>query len=375
MTEIPGGRLRILALMPDAYHGFGGISQYNRDLLDSLCTCEAVESIQLISRLIPESAAAVPAKITEEHAPGNPARYAWRAWVLARRLHPELIVCGHINLLPVAVRLRTWFGGRLMLELYGVDVWERHRQYHPWMAREIDMAVSISRYTLERFAAWSYLRPSQLRILPNAIDLGRYRMADKPVRLIESLGLRDRRILLTLGRIESSERYKGHREIIGLLPRLREIFPDLVYVIAGSGNDVAYLRSAADEAGVRDHVVFAGRIPSADVVDLYNLADAFAMPSTGEGFGFVFLEAAACGVPVLGGRVDGSRDALRDGLLGAAVDPRDTEELFDGLVAVLGRGRRPNREVEAFRREHFARHVHALLAGMFPDRLSDFHAH
>ena len=85
----------------------------------------------------------------------------------------------------------------------------------------------------------------------------------------------------------------------------------------------------------RIHVIFTGQIPESEKVAHYNLADAFVMPSTGEGFGIVLIEAAACGVPVIGSRADGSREALRDGLLGRLVDPRKPEELIEAVTAVL----------------------------------------
>src|SRR5258708_29465186 len=91
---------------------------------------------------------------------------------------------------------------------------------------------------------------------------------------------------------------------------------------------------------LQEHVIFAGRIPEEEKIDHYNLADAFAMPSTSEGFGFVFLEAAACGLPVLGGKADGSRDALVDGELGLMVDPESPDELLDGLETILKREKR-----------------------------------
>jgi phosphatidyl-myo-inositol dimannoside synthase len=353
--------MRVLALMPDAFNGWGGISQYNRDFLHALAECEAVGSIRLISRLLPDSSAAVPAKLTEIHAVGHPLRYAWRAWREARAICPEIIICGHINLLPVAARLRRRFGGRLLLELYGVDAWQPHKHFRAWMTGQIEIALSISRFTMERFAVWSGCAPHQLRVLPNAIDPDRYHMREKPAELLRRTGLEGRKILMTLARVDASERYKGQREIIELLPRLRESFPDLVYVIAGTGNDVEYLRSLATNNCVQDHVLFAGRIPAEEIVDWYNLADAFAMPSTGEGFGFVFLEAAACGVPVLGGSIDGSRDALREGKLGIAVDPRDHERLAEGILTLLNTDRKVNPELDYFTKDKFNMQVRRLV--------------
>ncbi len=83
-------------------------------------------------------------------------------------------------------------------------------------------------------------------------------------------------------------------------------------------------------------MTLAGYIPEEELNDHYNLCDVFAMPSKGEGFGIVFLEAMACGKPVLAGNKDGSVDALLGGKLGALVDPDDVAQIAETLIAILG---------------------------------------
>ena len=118
---------------------------------------------------------------------------------------------------------------------------------------------------------------------------------------------------MTLGRMDAGEQAKGVDRIIALMPRLIRQIPDLAYLVVGRGSDLARLRGLAAEHDVADRVVFTGEIPEGEKVAHYNLADAFVMPSVGEGFGLVFLEALACGVPCVGSALDGGREALRDG--------------------------------------------------------------
>jgi glycosyltransferase involved in cell wall biosynthesis len=82
------------------------------------------------------------------------------------------------------------------------------------------------------------------------------------------------------------------------------------------------LQEKARSLGVHGRVVFAGYVPESEKADHYRLADAYVMPGRGEGFGIVYLEALACGVPVVASEVDGSREAVREGALGILVDPR-----------------------------------------------------
>ena len=102
--------------------------------------------------------------------------------------------------------------------------------------------------------------------------------------------------------------------------------PNAIYLIAGAGDDKQRLEHLAAERGLAGRVVFTGHVPADELPSYYALADVFAMPSTGEGFGIVFLEAAACGLPVIAGNADGSVDALGEGQIGCLVDPRHTSK-------------------------------------------------
>jgi glycosyltransferase involved in cell wall biosynthesis len=109
------------------------------------------------------------------------------------------------------------------------------------------------------------------------------------------------------------------------------------YIVAGKGDDEVRVQSLARELSVEDAVTFAGFVADDELADHYRLADAFAMPSTGEGFGIVFLEALACGTPVLAGNRDGSVDAVDKGRLGRLVDPTDVRQIANGVVELLQR--------------------------------------
>ena len=123
-------------------------------------------------------------------------------------------------------------------------------------------------------------------------------------------------MLLTVGRMDSRERYKGHDLVIQALPQLVAAGHDVIYVVLGDGDDVGRLKTIALGLGVADRVRFMGEVGPDILVDAYRMADLFVMPSTGEGFGIAFIEAMACGTPALGLGVCGARDAFGDGELG-----------------------------------------------------------
>src|SRR5207249_10072823 len=120
--------------------------------------------------------------------------------------------------------------------------------------------------------------------------------------------------------------------------------------------------------GVERHVVFAGYIPEEQKADHYRLADAFVMPGRGEGFGIVYLEAMACGIPVVASKADASREAVLDGRLGVLADPSNPQEIHAAIQEIhaaikeaLARPHMLQKEVEYFSFEHFVQRWHALL--------------
>ncbi len=133
----------------------------------------------------------------------------------------------------------------------------------------------------------------------------------KPRFLLKRYGLRpDQPVILTIGRLASAERYKGYDQVLRAFAVVRERFPTARYVLGGRGPDRARVITLIRELGLTEYVTLAGYIPDHELSAHYNLCDVFAMPSKGEGFGIVFLEALACGKPVVAGNKDGSVDAV-----------------------------------------------------------------
>src|SRR4029077_11183516 len=201
--------------------------------------------------------------------------------------------------------------------------------------RYIDDFIAVSTVTRRRFLRWSGLGQDQGMILPDCVDLSIFTPGKKSPTLMARYGLQNRTVLLTLGRLATEERYKGIDEVLEILPSLAQAIPDIAYLVVGDGSDRARLEQKARELGLDDRVIFAGRISEEEKPDHYRLADAYVMPSSGEGFGIVFLEALACGIPVTGSKIDGSRDALRDGRLGILVNPADSAELRAAILQTL----------------------------------------
>ena len=315
--------LRILLLTTDAYGGHGGIALYNRDVAGALAAMPEVDQVVVIPRTVPFAPVDVPDKVRfVAGAAGNKWRFVSAA-IAAASGSFDLVICGHINLLPLATLLNVKLRAPLALMVYGIDVWDSPLAFARYWLRGVDAIWSISAITRDRMNQWARLPEARYTLLPNAIHVSRYGMAPRRADLIARHGLEDARVIMTLARLPSLERYKGVDEVIEAMPKLIRDIPGLKYLVAGDGDDRPRLIQKTQALGVSDSVVFTGMVNEADKADYFRLADAFVMPGRGEGFGFVFLEALACGVPVVGSRIDGSREALRDGELGELADPTE----------------------------------------------------
>ena len=161
--------------------------------------------------------------------------------------------------------------------------------------------------------------------------------------------------------MSSDERAKGFDEIIELMPRLGELEPEIAYIAVGDGDDRPRLQAKAQKLGVTDRVLFVGRVSEAEKQDYYRLADAYVMPSVWEGFGFVVLEALACGLPVVASSADGTQEAVRNGELGSVVDPKDPAALLAAIIDALRRPKRIPDGLSYFSFDNFASRLHGAL--------------
>jgi glycosyltransferase involved in cell wall biosynthesis len=357
--------VKTLVLLTDGFGGHGGIAKFNRDLLHSLCSFATATEVIAIPRLMPEPPGSLPDRLRYVME-GLGSKRSYTVTVLRvaiRERGVNVVICGHINLLPLA-----WLSSRLLcapmlLVVHGVEAWHpTGRLVTDWCAQQVDSFLSVSEFTRRKFLGWTGLSEDRGRVIPDCVELQDFSPGPKPSHLLKRYGLQGRTVLMTLARLSAEERYKGIDEVLERLPELIVNVPNLAYLIAGDGSDRPRLEEKAQALGLKDRVVFAERIAEEEKADHYRLADTFVMPGFGEGFGIVYLEAMACGIPVVASKADASREAVLDGKLGVVVDPRNCEELKAGILEALNRPRGVvPAGLEYFSSENFERRLHNLL--------------
>lgn len=356
--------MKFLALLSDAYGGRGGIAQFNRDLVGAVSRHPACEEIVVLPRVVVEEPGDIPARVRfVRGSAGGKVLYVANALRTMSRARFDAVICGHVNLLPVAAMAAAIQRAPLVLVLHGIDAWQPPRNpVARRLVRRCSAFVTVSECTKQRFLGWARIDERRGHVIPNCVDTVRFQPGPKRADLVARYRLSDGPLLLTLARLPGADRQKGVDEVLEALGRIIGEIPDARYLIAGDGTDRPRLEQKARALGVADRVIFTGYVPESEKADHYHLADVFVMPSRGEGFGIVYLEAMACGVPVVASRVDGGREAVRDGALGFAVDPGDQDELVDAVRRSLAkpRGVVP-RGLDYFSIENFTARWHAVL--------------
>jgi glycosyltransferase involved in cell wall biosynthesis len=247
---------------------------------------------------------------------------------------PKQVFCGHINLATLVQILCCPLNIPYTVLTYGKEVW----QLLPPLKRQALAAAAaiwtISRYSRDCACLANNLDPSKIYLLPCAINGHAFTPGTKSPELVQKYQLNNAQVLLTVARLWSGDIYKGVDVTIRALPQIIRTFPQVKYLVIGRGDDSPRLAQLAEDLGVGDRVVFAGFVPTEQLPEHYRLANAYIMPSQ-EGFGIVYLEAMACGIPVLSGDSDGSSDPLQDGKLGWQVPHRDPDSVAAACREIL----------------------------------------
>jgi glycosyltransferase involved in cell wall biosynthesis len=313
-------------MLTEAWAGTGGIQQVNRMLVRALNPDgNAVKSLTLFCAN--ESEEDIPAETREsaEVFTFNRSRLRFLAAALAHRGRFDVLVCAHIAL-AAAARLNRTCTTRLVFALYGIEAWQRLNLRNRWGLQAADRLLGISRHTIHSFLqANPALASKPVCRWPLGIE--------KPPSLPPVQ--KNDRMILCVGRMSIAERYKGHDELLKAMPRVLERIPDAQLVLIGDGDDCPRLQAAAAELGLKDAVAFRGRVDAEALAAAYSQSALFAMPSRGEGFGLVFVEAMAYGLPCVAGDRDGARDVVLHEQTGFTVDPHDVEALADAIISLL----------------------------------------
>lgn len=219
--------------------------------------------------------------------------------------------------------------------LHSIEAWNELSPTALRTLREATVRVANSDYTAQRTrAAHGNLGPIEvcpLALLPDSMAPPRTQ-SDEDINLLRQIGNNS---VLIVGRLRSTERHKGHAQLIHSWPEVVKQVPDAQLVIVGRGDDLELLKTKVRDAGMESRILFTGWVSEATLAAIYQRVAVFAMPSNGEGFGLVFLEAMKRSLPCIASSTDASRDIVVDGETGFLVNQADEPLLVRRIVSLL----------------------------------------
>ena len=274
--------------------------------------------------------------------------YTFWTFILNFRYKFNIIHCGQV--------LSSGFTGWLMNRMfnipyiiydYGSETFRFGR--NPFLLDIIKHILNIayliipnSHFTKNEFVDIG-IQPEKFSIVTPGVDTQRFFPTEKDPILIKKHELKDKIVLLTVARLDER---KGHDNVIRVLSRLKNQYHNLVYIIIGKGREEAKLKALCQQLKVEDQVIFTGYITENDLPKYYNLCDIFILLNRQtaederlrgdyEGFGIVFLEASACGKPVIAGNYGGISDAIENGKSGYIIDGTNLQIITKTLDKLL----------------------------------------
>jgi glycosyltransferase involved in cell wall biosynthesis len=269
----------------------------------------------------------------------NKIRYALKSILVGR--DRDIVLMSHINLLIVGTLIKMIKPSvKLVLMAHGIEVWAPLAAWKRYLLRKIDLFLPVSNFTKDKMKALHGIPEEKSAVLNNCIDpfLEKPQQKTKSRFLQERYGLKDgHTVLLTLCRMADAEKYKGYDRVLESLQNLVIQYPGLRYLLAGKYDDKEKRRldHLITTLCLQDIVVFTGFIADEEMPLHFNLADIFIMPSVGEGFGLVFIEAMFYGLPVIAGNAGGSVDALVNGDFGILIDPFDKSATAEAIKKII----------------------------------------
>ncbi|MEH2024491.1 glycosyltransferase family 4 protein [Nostoc sp.] len=262
--------------------------------------------------------------------------FATKIIILAILQRPAIVISTHVNYAIVCYILKFLTGTPYWVVAHGLEVWDIENNATKLALAKADKIISVSNYTRQRLLEDTNIDSEKIVLLPNTFDASQFKINPKPTYLLKRYNLTDEQpVILTVTRMGRMAKYKGYDQILHALVKVRLHVPNVHFILAGKGDDIPRIKALVTNLNLQDCVTIAGFVSDEELCEHYNLCDVFALPSKGEGFGIVFLEALACGKPVLAGNQDGSIDPLAEGKLGCLVDPDNIEEIADNLIQIL----------------------------------------
>ena len=339
----------------------GGVQRLGRDAVDALAgqSAEPIDVWSFRDANVPPEYS-VPARAHVRLAGGSRVKLgSWAIGRARRRCDDTRVIVMHVHVAPIAIPMLLR-GARATMFLLGVEVWRPLTAGERFVADRCERLIAISHHTADRF---THANPNFKGRAIEVCHLGITTEARESLPGLPAASVANDTALM-VSRMSSEDAYKGHERLIRAWPSVNARVPRAKLVLVGEGDDRRRLEAIAAELGVADAVRFAGFVTDEELAAWYRRCTFFVLPSDGEGFGLVFLEAMRAGKACIGGP-GAPAEIVEDGVSGLIVPSGDDES----LVGALSRLFLDHELRDRLGRNGHARFMQTFTARHFADRL------
>tara|TARA_B100001093_G_scaffold479610_1_gene508747 strand:+ start:446 stop:1531 length:1086 start_codon:yes stop_codon:yes gene_type:complete len=299
----------IFLILSDAFGGYGGIAEYNRNLLKALSESNKYDIYVFVRK-----GNAKVYNIGENFIQYKPIynKYLFSIFVILKAiiLRPEIIFNGHIYTLSLSNLILKITKSKGVTQFHGTEIWDRVLSRKKKNKLEKFKCLSVSNYTKNNLKLINNINS---KVLPNTYN-PQFEILENRDELRKRFEIsNDDCVIISVGRLDSRKNgYKGQEDVIDFIRKQKEISNfNYKYFIVGKGELKEHLENKIKRLDLQNDVFLLGYVNDNDLIEYYNCSDIFVLLSSGEGFGIVYLEAMACGLPAIGLDVGGVPDVLK----------------------------------------------------------------
>lgn len=368
----------IALLASELYSTHGGVQAYTRRLAEILFaynerTGEGLDCVSLLDA----------GPVTNRHpqpvhyrsffgSRGSKPRFVVQSMGLAYRRRPASLVINHPGLAPVGwLLVRSGVVRSYLVVLHGVEAWRRLGWSDRHAIGRASAIVATTNFTAREFCRHNDIPIEKTRVVSLAVSESEIRDVAVHADRQDFGSLK----VLTVTRMESIDGYKGVDTLIDAVAQAQARGVRIELSIVGMGNEVGKMKQRAVDRNVTETVHFLGGVTDDRLPGLYRDSDIFALPSRGEGFGIVFLEAMRYGKPCIGGNHGGTPEVIDNTRTGYLVEYGDTDYLTGCLMELAAnpglRARMGEAALRAVRSRYLFRHMQQAWYSLL-DELSQF---
>lgn len=330
--------MRLLFTYLVAFSADGGIQRFNRAFIYALHSLHTRNEVYL-KLSSPYDKSTDPKYVPSQLLTPSANRFSYFFDLIRLSYSSDVIVFGHINQSLAGLLVKLIFPRKkVVLIAHGIEVWRNLSFTKKLFLKQCNKLLAVSQFTKDSLVRQHGVSAAKIDVFYNTLDPF-FKIPDSFERnksLLAKHGINEnQKIVLTVARLSSTEKYKGYDYVIKAMAEIRDY--DIRYFLVGKYDDKEFkrLKKLINDYRIDDKVILVGYVDDETLGNYYSIADVFVMPSKKEGFGIVFIEAMVRGLKVIAGNKDGSVDALQNGKFGVLINPDNEEEIKNAIVESL----------------------------------------